>query len=422
MRGATAATTATAAPPSRWTWDLDAVADHLVHGHPLGDATFRSGRSFEPDRELVTGPAASAPSSRSSRSSRSSDRPPEADAAVEALRAAVARVPRDAVLSLSGGWDSRVLLAALLDLGRPPALVVSGARGTTDREVAEAIARELGLGLRAVEVTADRVAALAGPVAATSGGVLPATNAAGLAHLLAPAGAPTDGDLPPVLLGAGGELARTYYAARDPRAATLQAGLDRSHAGVVIAGRHPVPLDEAERRLLAPGLAEALEPDAVTVRRDEVLDRLPGETALEVADQFFLMQYGRRKTGADEAVVSAARDVHLPFFDPDWAAAVSRLDRRWKTGDRWHRHALERLQPALLDVPVPPGPPEHYLDQRMFRSGPLLDLVAAHERDLDDLVDPVLVRRLVSEQRDHGRRPHVTFALLALSQWRSVTA
>jgi len=31
---------------------------------------------------------------------------------------------------------------------------------------------------------------------------------------------------------------------------------------------------EAERRLLAPGLAEALEPDAVTVRRDEVLDRL----------------------------------------------------------------------------------------------------------------------------------------------------
>lgn len=406
-------------------WDHEAVADHLVHGHPLGDATFRAGEAWTPPAD---GPVASA----ISRDGKAT--PAHPDDAVAALRAAVGRLPVDCALSLSGGLDSRLLLAAFLAAGRRPTLHVSGRRGAFDRDVAESIAKGVGLELHAVEVTESSVAPLLAPAAMATGGVLPATNVAGLAHLLPPAGDPG-----PVALGANGEYARSYYAGRRGRDVALAANLPRADAGAVVAARHPPPFSAAERCLLHEALADALTPDAIGHRRAAVLTTLPGETALDVADEFFLSQYGRRKTGADLALLRSHRPVHLPYLDPDWVQAIRCLPRRWKRVDRWHRYAIDALWPSLLRFPEQgygrrrtarrpplhswwrgPRPPHapHYLDQSMFRSGPLLDLVRTHRGAIDDLIDPVLVDRLVDEQEQRGTRPHVTFALLALAHWR----
>ncbi len=63
--------------------------------------------------------------------------------------------PREAVLSASGGFDSRLLLAALLHLGIRPRLLVCGPRGNFDRDVVEQIGRRLSLEVIAVELCAQ---------------------------------------------------------------------------------------------------------------------------------------------------------------------------------------------------------------------------------------------------------------------------
>lgn len=406
-------------------WDHEAVADHLVHGHPLGDATFRAGEAWTP-------PADDPVTTAIRKDGRAT--PAHPDRAVAALRSAVDQLPDDCALSMSGGLDSRLLLAAFLAAGRRPTLHVSGRRGTFDRDVAESIAKGAGLELHAVEVTESFVAPLLAPATLATGGVLPATNVAGLAHLLPPLG-----DAGPVALGGNGEYARSYYAGPNWHDVSRAARRPRADAGAVIAARHPPPLTVAERSLLHDALAEALAPAAIDERRAAVLAACPGTSALDVADEFFLSQYGRRKTGADLALLRSHRPVHLPYLDPDWVQAIRGLPRRWKRVDRWHRYAIDALWPSLLRFPEQgygrrrtarrpplrswwrgPRPPHvpHYLDQSMFRSGPLLDLVRTHRGAIDDLIDPGLVDRLVDEQEQRGTRPQVTFALLALAHWR----
>ncbi|GAA4235263.1 hypothetical protein GCM10022254_42160 [Actinomadura meridiana] len=441
-------------------WNHRAVADFLVFAHPLGDHTFHPGV-----QRLRPGTVSTMRGDRDGGGldSRPAPEPVPADPdAASAVLALVDAVRGDAGsecgLSMSGGLDSRVLLAALLRLGHRPTLFVSGVPGSFDRVVASAIARRYGLPIVVTKVEGQTLLDGSRDGDAAGIGSLPLTNRAGLEHLRVAA----SGFGSPILLGMGGEYARSYYAARRGLSALRQAALPGRRATELITREFPVPLTSRELRMVHPALREALNPEAIRARVDSALRaqvssvlrarvdsvlrarvgsvlRASSGSALDRADEFFLNQYALHKVSAELASVDGHVRWRAPFLDPGWVQAVRALPRRWKLGSRLHRYCVARLWPSLLEFPeagtsggtlarrppsaywltgtrYPSGP--HYLDQRMFRSGPLVDLVREHRARLEDLVEPELIDALAAEQTAQGRRPHLTFGLLALSLYR----
>jgi asparagine synthase (glutamine-hydrolysing) len=446
-----------------WQWDFAAVADYLRLGHPLGSATLHAGvRRFHAgsvttispagpvlvDTALDRTPAAASAGGPRNQDPRNQDprnqdpRPQDPrDArhparATAALLAAVAAVEPECALSMSGGLDSRALLAALLHLDRRPALIVSGLPGSFDREVATAIARRFGLALTAVEVTEADVRDGAAEVAAATCGLLPASNWAGLAHLRCLQGRGQAGA--PILHGANGEYARSYFAPPGGIAALRTARHPAADLAQVWAATMPEPFGIREKEMICTGLRGELSPVAMRRRIAAAVAGLAeGPRAggvLAAADEVFLRERGRGKTSADLAAIGRYAPWRVPFFAPGWTAAVRALPRQWKLGSALHRRMIAALCPALLRFPEEgypaavtrrrpparywvrgPGPGgPHYLDQRIFRG----DLFAGHADAISDLIDPGLFRQVVAEQRRSGTRPHVAFALLALAMFR----
>jgi hypothetical protein len=419
-------------------WNHAAVADYLIFTFPLGTATFHPQVSRLPAGSVVRVTAEGARTERIAPPAACTGAPTGSSApedAVDALLAAVAAdVPGDCALSMSGGLDSRLLLAALLALGRRPHLVISGVPGSFDTVVASAIGRALGLPVSAVTVTEEDVVAGLPEIAQVSNGVIPAGNWAGLAHARA---ARVDGI--PLLLGFNGEIARGYYA---PRAGYLVPAAARSVPGpgrpVLLGHRFESPFTADEQRWLAPELRAALEPAAVAGRLLAAVADTGHRSAFAMADQLFAEHYGRQKMGNDLAVITRYARWRAPLFAPAFTRRALALPLWWKLGDRFHRYAIARLCPSLLDAPedgygprlrrrVParywlrgPAPSRlpFFLNHEIFTSPRLLDLLTAHAAALSGLVGPELLMRLRAEQCTAPRRPHAVFALQSMALWR----
>jgi hypothetical protein len=417
-------------------WNHQAVADYLVFGHPLGLA------SIHPEVSRLPGGVVVRIAGRGGRRqtmvpelAREEGLPPSPRQAVDALLAAVEQeVPRDCAMSMSGGLDSRLLLAACTALGRRPRLLTSGIPGSFDREVALSLGKRLDLPVAVTAVTAHDVISTLPSIASITNGMIPADNWAGIAHLNS--ASPSE---VPVLLGFNGEIGRIYYGPRTGLNVLRAArSVPSGEHAVLLGQRFESPFTPQEQQWLAPELRMSLEPAAVTRRLLDALGATSPRGAFALGDRLFLEHYGRQKLGNDLAVIEVSTPWRTPLFTPAFVRSIRSLPTLWKAGDRWHRYALARLCASLLDAPeegygtrtssrVPPrywllGPrPSRwppYLDLAIFRDPGLLDLLSQQRDGLADLVDAALIDRLAAEQAAGPRRQQAVFRLLALALWR----
>jgi hypothetical protein len=421
-------------------WNHEGVADYLIFGHPLSTATIHPEVARLPGGVVVRiGECGTWQESIAPEPARQhGDSPPSPEGAVDALLNAVDHdVPGDCVLSMSGGLDSRLLLAACLALGRRPSLVISGIPGSFDREVATSIGRRLRLPVLTVTVTAEDVVSAIPSIARITNGMLPADNWAGIAHLRSA----LPGDAP-VLLGFNGEIGRIYYGSRTGLGVLLAArSVPRREHAVLLGHRFDSPFTGEEQRWLVPELRAAMKPVAVTGRLLETIGVPPPGGAFAMADRLYLENYGPQKLGSDLAAIEVFRHWRTPMFTPAFVHCVRSLPLRWKAGDRFHRYAIARLYRPLLDAPeegygprtsrrVParywlrgpkPSRWSFFLDRAIFQDPGLLDLLVQHRDGLANLVNPALVDRLAAEQAVAPHRPHVVFRLLGLALWSAAS-
>lgn len=386
-----------AAAETGWSWDFDAVADYLIVGHTI------SGRSLHSRIRKLPACAIVQVDHRSG--AVATDRPLVAThtpttyaAALEALEAAVAACT-DCV-SVSGGLDSRLLLACMLSSGRRPRLIISGTPDCFDRQAADWIAREFGLALHCEIIDAADIKTTARTAAMASNGLLPLTHWAGLTHL-------KGANETNVVMGLNGECVRTYYS-------TPNGDDDRDAQITAILSKQSVRLSAEERAFLTPELA-----GSVFGVRDRLGAALPLANPSAALGDFFAEQYATNKSGADAAAVAGAFGIELqiPFSDAKWRTRAEGLPADWRIGDRFHLSAIRDIFPALLNFPFVASNPreEPYIDQSIFVDEGVLGLLTERRDLILPLINADGVDKIVEDFVRDRLRPHLVFSLLSLA-------
>jgi asparagine synthase (glutamine-hydrolysing) len=268
-----------------------------------------------------------------------------------AFGASVERCVRDAQglgLSLSGGLDSRTLLAAV-PRAQPLTCVTIGMPGSIDRAIAACLARRADrpiyhstlddLFLSNFEHHLRRMVQLTDGHYVSACIVIPSLDlywALGVRVLLR---------------GHGGELMHMDKA--------YAFSVDRSvmaRAGDALGDRLYQRLTASARS--APGgsvLAERYRRSADALARgafDACFEQSAGvvESVHRIC-HFFLTQHIRRATGLSMAKFEAVAETRLPYLDADLIAALMAAPPALKLGDGIHAMLLQRYAPEFLEVP-----------------------------------------------------------------------
>jgi asparagine synthase (glutamine-hydrolysing) len=337
--------------------DDDALGVTALVGHPVGSGTavaqvvrLRPGEVCEirAGRASITGGTPALPPA--GRSWLTDDRAVRRTGA-EALRGIVGEALEDAgevVLELSGGLDSRVLLAAIPPDRRAGLTAVTlGPPDSPDALIASEIARRWKLEHRLIdlrglaELSADEAEALATTVGARldwSG------NPVALA-VLAWAEAQIADDRPR-LSGQNGEFARGFYYALLPR------WTPNTRRTVDALGRWRVfANDRVDPDVLAPALTRRAEETALA----ELRHLVPAGNFLAATDELYLTLRMTRWLGPAYTLASRSRVVHAPFLDGRYLTWARSLHPSRRRDSRALAGVLAELDPELASLPLASG-------------------------------------------------------------------
>ncbi|MGH9440708.1 MAG: hypothetical protein ACRD16_00375 [Thermoanaerobaculia bacterium] len=337
-----------------WKWNHRAVACLGLLGHTVGEDTLHSEvRRFPADSVLrIQGGRASFTRGDFWRTLFSG--PPEspdrgAGDAIEAFQKVLREMPMPApFLSLSAGFDSRLLLAGMLREGIKPVCITMGGSGSTDIVVAGAIARRFRLEHRIVELRAEDYLSHASEIISLTGGVKTAAHWHTYLYVRR-AGIPAGSYH---YAGSNGEFARSYYFDKGALARLADAS-PGSLLRLFFALKFLQRSDS--RRLKRAFLPEW---EAGRPMRDSEITKFLAESVgsapgfLDALDLFYSTQRVRHFIGNGLALYNAVVPTLSPFLDSRWIRSVAAMPRRWKLGSRYHREAIACLFPELLDFPM----------------------------------------------------------------------
>lgn len=262
-------------------------------------------------------------------------------AAVQAgVAAALASYP-DASLELSGGLDSRMVLAGMPRRARTDRKAVTlGIPGSDDWVIAAEIARSQGLDHRTVDISdlprlepkdALELAGAASLRRDYSGNALAFAALDWVEERIGSA---------PRLSGQNGELARGFYYAgqRDWRSSG-----DRLVSA--LARWRILTNDPVDASVFAGGVAE--EQRALVVARLQRTFTPYVGGWLRATDEFYLRERMASWLGAEWSASCLDRTILAPFFHPDYVDWARSCDPLYKRGSRVFSAVMQRLDPEL---------------------------------------------------------------------------
>lgn len=333
----------------KWEWDWNTLATMVYFGHTIRRGTYhpkihrlwagdivhwKDGRTQvttvpEPVADKIAHPS---------------------DVALEALLAFIKKHGGDnSVVPLSAGYDSRLILSAFLANGMRPTLFVKGVdKRATDVRIAHEIAAALGLTIRFADLpwheyveNRERIVEL------TSGTKTPdnwhtyiGTKRSGF----------TRENI--LFTGTNGEYARTLWA---DRGMMLYAAEMLSRYSLPkfwdIKLKRTAPLPTVEQGL-SKEFAECLSDAHETFRKWLLENYGPPHGLGEANDEFFRCERIPAFHANGYSLYTETCRVRTVFLDPHWYNAVRQMPRYMKLASKWHREAIGKLYPRLLDFPT----------------------------------------------------------------------
>ena len=273
------------------------------------------------------------------------------DAGVAAVRASVAAAVagHDTVhLELSGGLDSRLLLAALRELPVKVTTMTVGSPGAPDVRVAGDLSRRFQLPNELVDLTGLAAMSPAQAwelVRRAAVGRDACGNAVGEGVLELVEDRSAQG---PRISGQNGEFARGFYYAGQPPWPRPTAAL----AGALVRWRLTTN-DAVDASLVDAGFREAGSTRLTTVVEEAL--RGYGRPWLAATDELYLDLRMRRWVGPEHSAASRRHPVLAPFFHPAYLAWARRATPADKRGSRLCAAVLQRMAPDLAALPLDSG-------------------------------------------------------------------
>ncbi|HEX2029448.1 MAG TPA: asparagine synthase-related protein [Nitriliruptorales bacterium] len=270
------------------------------------------------------------------------------EAVTTAVRSCLRAHPRP-VIELSGGLDSRLVLAAVPpDARRELHAVTIGTVDSDDLRVARSIAASDGIEHQFVDLTAlgelSPEQALA-TVWYASRRRDHSGNAVALAVL---DWVESHIEQRARLTGQNGEFARGFYYAGQRASARTSAGAVRSLAGWRLFSN-----DRVDPAIFAPGYLD--DARATTVR---VLQRIFAELGTEwlaATDEYYLQQRMQRWVGIQYSAACLDRPLQSPFFHAVYVEWARRCSPAMKRGSRIFCQVMQQVDPALAALPLDNG-------------------------------------------------------------------
>ena len=435
-----------------WRWNWTAVADLMMFLHLLGTETLHPNVHRVPPGSTLHFRDGSL-RTRSHHTWDAPERDPYTTPhdALKTLNESLARsCSGKPVLSLSGGFDSRVLLSGLLRQGIRPTLLTMGFELSTDVAIVRKIASDFSLPLLCVEIEHDDYFRYGPTIVRLTDGT---KNAVDWHTFIYVAKAEIEPEST-LVVGTCGEIARSFYLDRGI-ASLLSNSVPGStwlfwKAKLVkwMTSRFPDDLTGAFR----PELGREFDSEAQTRRLQRLVASSPGGL-LEGLDRFYLEHRVPNFYGNGLRLYSATTRTRAPYLDLAWARAVRSLTRRWRLGSSWHRFAIGENCPELLEYPVesevdrgysqmhrrarplywvPPlrrkrskrhsdlGRPDGYVHytnyEDWFRGDPMLSLVRDHGELLGDLISQDALETILDRHQKRGDRLLLVAFLVAMGQ------
>lgn len=336
------------------------------------------------------------------------------------------------VVAMSGGFDSRAILSALLAAGVKPQLLTAGFPDSTDVVIARAISARFGLPLDVVEVRPEDYLAHGDEITlATSG-----TKLAWHWHsdlFMRRAG------LDPASIlyaGANGELARTYYL-NFGIAAELASAASGPLLRAIWTRKTKDIFRPEELRTLHPELQKFLDRNGQRERVERIVGLCPGGL-LNGLDRFYLGQRVRNFISNGLRLYGLHAQVRTPFLSREWVSAVWNLPRGWKLGSNWHRYAIRQNEARLMEFPekgragptVEQAPTLYWWPWRKrtpvkgyvdcpswFRAPDIGNFLRANAHHIEELLPAATVDAIVREHERGGDRTRTLAFLLTMSFW-----
>lgn len=362
--------------------------------------------------------------------------PASPDTALDALNDEIRQWLSDnVVVSSSGGFDSRVILSSILKHGCRPLLLTMGFDNSTDVVISRQIASDLGLQFSVVALDLEDYLRHGSRIVALTNGTKTAWN---WHTYIYPKKAKLDSSWP-FFVGTNGEFARSF---------SLDKGILALAANMVT----PLSLRSLWKLLLLPifkkeelngirsEFANEFTGDSQHARLDrlvslchnKLLSLLPG------LDRFRLEQRERNFAGNGMKLYAEHVSWRVPFISRGWVSAVLNLGRDWKLGSNWHRFALAKNYPQLMDYPlgvkaskVSPRAPLLYWSplrkkptevpyekySEWFQSDMIVEFIRENTPLLSELIEANTVISIVEEHKRKQNRTHTIAFLLTMIFW-----
>ncbi len=334
-----------------WTWDWEAVADLALFDHVIGDRSLHAAIHRIPAASVVTICGNTVQSEtepfwttlyQNLRYDARSEN--AANVVMDILSEVPASQP--IALSLSAGYDSRVLLAALTHQQRDVQTATMGDSQATDARIAQQLATSVHDPFTRVELTPDDYVRNAREILTCTSGEKVFTHwHTGIYANRAPF---TSSQLH--IAGSNGEFARSTLCDKGMFAQALD-------AFPILNWQTWITRQHQAQNWIVPDLVRALgtqTPFARALNAKTLLREVPvGEYCFgDGLDVFYATQRVRNFIGLGVALYRNHWPTMSPFLDARFITYSAHLPRHEKLANRLPRKIIQQLQPKLLDFPT----------------------------------------------------------------------
>ena len=338
------------------------------------------------------------------------------------------------ILSLSGGFDSRVILSSMLHQGIYPTIVTLGNKENSDMKVAEMIVNTFCLDHIRVKLSLEDLLEHGERISTITNGSKPACHWHTYIYPKK-AGISKDNSF---FVGTLGEFARSYYF--DKGFISLLNDSISNAAQVTFwtlkLSKHRT-FYEHELPYLCSELGREIGSDGIKKRAHRNASLSCGDF-LSGGCRYYLEQRVPNFYANGITMYNDSSSWRSPFHSIKWLEIIWSLSDHWKLGSNWHRLAITRNYPSLLNFPEEKGlsktkmlkkaPPLYWLPimQRLkyksydmsaewYADKRIQEFILDNSSMLDELIDHSLSESIINEHMvSKNRTRAISFLLTVL--------